>query len=52
MTKPSICVTLPKEYKEWLEKKVKKQDYGSISHGITQLIRDQISREGSAKKNE
>lgn len=50
--KDQICVTLPKEYKEWLEKKVKAHDYGSISHGITQLIRDEMKREGSRKENE
>jgi len=51
MAKSHITVRLPPEYIEWLEKKVKAHDYGSVSHGITQLIRDQIRRE-EGKKNE
>lgn len=50
MTKTHITVSLPLEYVKWLEKKVEAHDYGSISHGITQLIRDEIRRE--SKKNE
>jgi Arc/MetJ-type ribon-helix-helix transcriptional regulator len=49
MAKDRITVTLPPEYIKWLEEKVEAHDYGSISHGITQLIRDAIKRE-SAKK--
>jgi Arc/MetJ-type ribon-helix-helix transcriptional regulator len=51
MTKEHITVSLPPEYVKWLEKKVEAHDYGSISHGITQLIRDEIRRE-EGKKNE
>lgn len=46
-----ITAVVPPEYKEWLLKKVEAHDYGSISHGITQLIRDEIRRE-KGKKNE
>lgn len=52
MTKDHITVSLPPECLEWLEKKVENHDYGSVSHGITKLIFDQISRERSEKKNE
>ena len=51
MTKNHITVRLPPEYIEWLDKKVASHDYGSVSHGITQLIRDEIRRE-EGKKNE
>ena len=51
MKKDHITVHLPPEYIEWLEKKVEAHDYGSISHGITQLVRDAIRRE-EGKKNE
>ena len=50
MTKSNITISLPPEYLKWLEKKVEAHDYGSVSHGITQLIRDEIRREG--RKNE
>ena len=50
MTKDHITVCLPPEYMEWLEKKVEAHDYGSISHGITQLIRDEIRREEGKEK--
>ena len=46
MTKPQICVTLPKEYKEWLDKKVKNEVFGSYSHGIAVLIRNELKKEG------
>jgi len=52
MAKPHITICLPREYIEWLEKKVDAHDYGSISHGITQLIRDEINREEGRMKNE
>lgn len=45
MLKKPITITLPVEYLEWLDKKVQSHDYGSISHGITLLIRDEINRE-------
>jgi Arc/MetJ-type ribon-helix-helix transcriptional regulator len=51
MARTHITVSLPPEYLEWLEKKVETLDYGSISHGIAQLIRDEIKRE-EGKKNE
>lgn len=51
MAKGHLNITLPPEYRAWLEKKVKAHDYGSVSHGITQLIRDEIRRE-EGKKNE
>jgi Arc/MetJ-type ribon-helix-helix transcriptional regulator len=51
MAKKAISITLPIEYYKWLEKKVQSHDYGSISHGITLLIRNEINREG-AHKNE
>jgi Arc/MetJ-type ribon-helix-helix transcriptional regulator len=35
----------------WLQKKVDDGDYGSISHGISQLIRDAIRQE-EKKENE
>jgi Arc/MetJ-type ribon-helix-helix transcriptional regulator len=50
MTKGRISLTLPPEYIEWLDKKVATHDYGSVSHGITQLIRDEIKREEERKK--
>jgi Fe-S oxidoreductase len=49
MTKPSICATIEKEYKEWLRKKVRNKDYGSISHGIEVLIRNEMKKEGLVK---
>jgi len=49
MAKDQICVTLPKEYKEWLEKKVRNEAYGSISHGICFLIRNEMKKEGLIK---
>ncbi len=49
MTKEHITVCLPPEYKEWLEKKVRKQDYGSISHGVAVLIRNEMKKEGLLK---
>jgi Arc/MetJ-type ribon-helix-helix transcriptional regulator len=49
MAKPHISITLPAEYKAWLEKKVRKQDYGSVSHGITVLIRNEMKKEGIIK---
>ena len=51
MAKDHITVSLPPEYVEWLEKKVEAHDYGSVSHGITQLIRDEIRR-AEGKKHE
>lgn len=51
MTKKPITVSLPTEYIKWLEEKVQVHDYGSISHGITQLIRNEINRE-ETRKNE
>jgi len=51
MVKKQITITLPVEYLEWLEKKVQSHDYGSVSHGITILIRDEINRE-EASRNE
>lgn len=49
MTKPQICVTIEKEYKEWLEKKVKNKVYGSNSHAIEVLIRNEMKKEGLIK---
>jgi len=49
MTKDHITVSLPTEYVEWLQKKVKNQDYGSISHGITVLVRNEMKKEGLPK---
>lgn len=49
MPKPTICVTVEKEYKEWLEKKVKNKVYGSNSHAIEVLIRNEMKKEGLIK---
>jgi Arc/MetJ-type ribon-helix-helix transcriptional regulator len=49
MTKEHITVSLPPEYIVWLEKKVRNQDYGSISHGVAVLIRDEMKKEGVVK---
>lgn len=51
MRKKPITITLPPEYVKWLEKKVQSHDYGSVSHGITLLIRNEINRE-EAHRNE
>jgi Arc/MetJ-type ribon-helix-helix transcriptional regulator len=50
MTKGHVNITLPPEYIKWLEKKVVAHDYGSVSHGITKLIRDEMRREEEKKK--
>jgi Arc/MetJ-type ribon-helix-helix transcriptional regulator len=49
MTKGRISLSLPPEDIEWLEKKVRNQDYGSISHGVAVCIRNEMKREGLIK---
>jgi Arc/MetJ-type ribon-helix-helix transcriptional regulator len=49
VAKPQICVTLEKEYREWLEKKVRNKVYGSLSHAVTVLIRNEMKKEGLIK---
>ena len=49
MTKGHITVSLPPEYIEWLEKKVRNQVYGSTSHGVAVLIRNEMKKEGLIK---
>jgi Arc/MetJ-type ribon-helix-helix transcriptional regulator len=49
MTKDHITVSLPPDYIEWLEKKVRNKVYGSNSHGIAVLIRNEMKKEGLIK---
>jgi Arc/MetJ-type ribon-helix-helix transcriptional regulator len=49
MTKPHICITLEKEYLDWLEKKVRNKVFASSSHGVEFLIRKEMKNEGLVK---